>query len=695
MAIEDYSSIIFSLLIITGILSIIYKSFNHQKSFSNKTKPDKLLVFQLSTMFLIVTSIIILVIFDLFSIRTDIHDIKEAKLNDNSVLSLSNNSNLNSTNKENYNLRVEAHNKHILDFSKNNSINNHLIKTLNSTLSNSNKDEASIIKNSTKSNSIKSFRAKNEENKMTSDSIEYNNAKEESKYEPLDIDYINISLSIINLTFFIILPYPFFITLESIKQSNSNFFNFFNDNEEEADDSQSGINTSEDLNETKRFQSFKNYFYYLVILLSMNIIYYIRFVINKNSSQKNLVHYSVVPYNLKSISYINSIVEILNYSNLEVLLIIGKVLFVMYVPYGLSLLITKAINSFKNPIKARKAYKSNNLDINKNYETIKKITSEKIMVGIPLTKKEKQQLKEAKSKIDILDHKQEFLENKVSTWETIKLYCSFPLKFIGVFVLVLGILFFVISKMVICYNTIFNSICGSECGYLVTSYKSGFSLQDSFFGLLSDYNHNYNPTNFNSFTDYFLYNVKFFIEGSGKYLFFIIAFYAVVVFTSFNEAIKDLGLIIVVPFKIEYYNEESIKSSRFLNFLMYMTFAIISLVGFYEIILAFPEFMNFGYEASKCSLMLSGFTSDLCQISHIGVVSLKLKLNFSILSISNILFEIIFIVLSMIFVVYYPMKALIKLNNELDNKGLKRSNFNKKDKYNETIDEVEEEHLMA
>ena len=474
----------------------------------------------------------------------------------------------------------------------------------------------------------------------------------------------------------------------------------FNEEDIVANNSNSGINNSEDLIENKHFQAFKNYFYYLCILFSLNVIFYVVFTINTNNSQTNLIRYSLIPYNLRNLGYINnSKTIILNIANFELLLIIGKVLSLIYLPYGISLIISDSIVSFKAPMKIKKEYKNLNADINKNYDTIKILTAEKLMVGIPLTKKEKAILKEAKSKIDILEHKQEFLDEKVSCVETLKMYLSFPVKFVGLFLIIIALVFFIFSKFVVYYNFLKNSICGMECGYLLPTMKSGISLQDLIIGTTLNSNYNYNEiieifiksNNNNIFTsNSLLQRVYIFFKGPEKWIFLIIIIFLVLMLVAIVKSVKSIGLLVIVPFRLDFYKEEHIRNDYLLNFMLYCLYGLMSIICLNEVLNTFPDFLNFGLPANKCNLSITGIEEGVCELSQTGLFLIKLKMNFSMLTSFYIIFELMFLITASICLIYFPIKSIVNfynLNAENENFKEKRIGNDEYEKFEEELEE--------
>ena len=584
---ENLIQICLCLILTCGFAFLCYWLYSFQKSFSNKMKPSWLLISLLFILSTIVLSLFVFVLFDIFIDRKNFQEFAVTQL----------------------------------------------------------KPMKTNIKNSSSNSSFLE----------TSYTIHKRHVKEEI-YEterdfsvPEEITTRNYILLSYNILVYLILPFLFFYNLEYLT-----LLPFNKKTEESIDliekDSVAGINSEVDC-ENSLINVYKNYFYYLIGLFSLNICYYVNYILHQNNHYTNLIKYSTIPSNIRNISQINSTIEVINLYNFQVLLFIGKIFGMIYTPYGLATLVSKLIDSFKQPMKVKYEYKSLNANMAQNYQLIKRLTQEKIMVGIPLTKKEKEALKEAKANIEILDHKQEFLDEKTSLYETLKLYLLTPIKFILTFLLFLSIVVLLISKTVVIVNLLTNYICSGECGFITSNLKTGYSLQDLFYNANSDEI----GTTISS-------KIVYLITGPPRY--FIVL--AIIIFSllilAAIEGVKFIGFYIVTPFEICNYNIIEIKKCNMLSFMFYTTVFLCSLSVFYDILNLFPDVINFGINYSKCNLLISGI-SGFCDINQTGKLLLKSRINFPFTTQIFIFIDIVSVVIISILCIYYPVKSIFNLRN--------------------------------
>ena len=261
-------------------------------------------------------------------------------------------------------------------------------------------------------------------------------------------EWVLIALSFINFMFYFVLPFTGFYLLEEKRYNEENnttyetTANTNNQNDEDYDSDNNNHNNHSDSNNNLNsiiiedfnwFNILKNYFYYITIVCVLNVIYIISYNLATNNTNRNINRYSHLLNIILNLSKLNSTYEILTYANFEVLLLIGKILSLIYLPYGIAKIISNIIESFKDPWAMKKEFDKLDENFKINYETIRQITSEKLMTGKPLSRKEKQILKECKTKSKILEHKQVVLDEKASTIQIILDILAYPVKFIFIF----------------------------------------------------------------------------------------------------------------------------------------------------------------------------------------------------------------------------------------------------------------------
>ena len=661
---KEAIEVILNLFFIGIIISFFYwLSYKIQKKISNKPKPNLSLVFILTFLLTLIFALLYFIFDDVFFANSTKR--KEEK---SSIKSM--NTKENKENKENNPTTI------------------HEVKNMLNNISSSSPNMPNLA--NLKPQNLTEKENKNNQKSKTKneDNVKTNPHSSHSFVVERKEENLFFILSILNFIFAILLPFLIIYYYETTKE---NFLPNRNENEyfDEEDMSNSGINNSEEHTQSTNFQIFKNYFYYLVILFSINTIFYVIFNISFNNSKNNMAKFSNIPHSIRILAYISQTTEILNLANIEIVLILGKILLMVYLPYGLSILIKDLVFSLKAPVKIKREFKNLNADIAKNYETIKKITSEKIMVGKGLSKKEKNDLKEAKSRIDILEHKQEVLDEKVSIFETLKLYLLFPLKFISTFLLTFLLILLVLSKIITYFNVISNTYCGVECGFLSESVKNSFTLETFLLNFINkenyykeeSFNRNSNTEFLQSILSYF-YNTFYYLIGSQKIVVLTIILYLGIFISAVVKGLEEIGVIIFVPFKILCYKEDSVKSNHFLNLFLYLLFSLLIFSCIIEVFITFPDIVNFGFQAKNCSY--STVSNTTCELSTIGLFWLKLKYNFSTFSIFYIVFELIFLSLIVCLFTFYGIKAIISTKTEEEER-------NEKDKRLQEFNEEERE----
>jgi len=468
-------------------------------------------------------------------------------------------------------------------------------------------------------------------------------------------------ISIIIVFFYIFIPFVIFYFIEEKNcrqdEEGSNFpISIAQENDDEnllsSNCGYSNINPSisQAENNPWNLSLAKNYFYYLIAFTCLNIAYFIGYKINNLDSAKNLIRYSIMPEEMRKASSFNSDFEILVYANLGVLITVGKLLMVIYLPYGLASIIAKTVESIKIKTDGKREYTRLDTNFSKNYETIKNLTTTKIMTGRKLTKKEKQTLKACKDKEAVLQHKQEVLEEKYSNIHKFFSCLTLPVKCIFIFASVIITLAFIISKGWILYNELFNSICGGECGFKAKDYKAKFTIQSIM-----------------------LYLVELDRSNSGSLIYKAviigILFTLFVYFTScVIFSVYKLGIFNFIPIELENSQEKSEESHT--KFILYSITSILSFVILFEIFEVIPDFSYF-YDNNKCDLF--HITLQSCSISSIGLLSIKLYVNFVAFKYLDFLFSMLLLLMITVFMIYLPLKSNFLNQHEDEDRIIRRS----------------------
>ena len=122
-------------------------------------------------------------------------------------------------------------------------------------------------------------------------------------------------------------------------------------------------------------------------------MYLVYFRIFSNTSNSKLIRDTFVPEVIKKYSFLYSDFEVLSFINFSVLIAVGKTFSLCYVSYGGSKITSILIDSLRKTEEIKEEFSNLNNNMNKNSETIRLITSQKLMTGKQLTKQEKNILK--------------------------------------------------------------------------------------------------------------------------------------------------------------------------------------------------------------------------------------------------------------------------------------------------------------
>jgi len=361
-----------------------------------------------------------------------------------------------------------------------------------------------------------------------------------------------------------------------------------------------------------------------------------------SNDRRNLIRSSIIPEILKKHSYIYSDFEILSYINFGICLILGKVFALSYLSYGMGKAISGCVDSMINSDEIKREYSNLNNNFIKNNDTIRNITSQKLMTGKNLSKKERGLIKTCKENQTILEHKQFILEEKHSKCQVIMSYITLPFKFLFIIILVLLTFSFILSTLTVLIVTFNHNFCGFDCGYLTQKIDKAFSMQ-SLLSYLSDLKHGV------------------WIQNAIVGLMILFVLYSIYI------ALKNNGIYI---FFYSVYDQTELKNNKKLTMVAMVIFFIIGLSVTNDIIFLFQDFVKYGNLNKNC--ILTNFDSDLCGLSLTGMYMLKFNLNFPIFSFLNIVFNLFIITCSIFFVIFLPVVSAFRFfSNKGNNKEYK------------------------
>lgn len=449
----------------------------------------------------------------------------------------------------------------------------------------------------------------------------------------LNSDILDGIVNFMNAFLYIVLPLPLTYLINYYKQNDEyacnedekrflidNESNLSNMNHDSLDFKENKENV--DIYKSNEFEIlninvFKDYFYYCLCLVSVCIISYILHSIHSLDKNVNIAKNTIIPIQIREIYGVDFFKSIQLFL-FGLTLTIGKIYMNIYLPQGILAIVSQTLNKIKKTEKLTIEYRGVNGDIAKNYEIIKKITSERLMVGIPLTKKEALSLKKAREQIDVLDHKQEILEEKTSLVEKLKSFLAFPIHVITIILVIIISLILLYSKSMTIFNQLFNNLCGYQCGF-ITNVKTNNIIQDTF---------SINVMNFN----YFLLETKRFYFSFSIHTLIIIIAISLFYISCILEGIKKQGLITFIP--IKNFSELDIQYNHLINALMYLVCFMTLLTLPFELFTIFPDFMTFGYFSTN------KFNSNIQPKSYFSYLMLSFKVNFPLVYCFFILLDI-------------------------------------------------------
>lgn len=450
--------------------------------------------------------------------------------------------------------------------------------------------------------------------------------------------YIIYTLSFFNLLFYVILPLVLFYYIEEKNyQNETENKNIFKEEDlENLNGNGLIINQIANVSDISYLNIFKNYFYYLIAFTCVNLMYLIYFKVFYFSKSANINRYTTVPDVMRKYSHLFNENEILAFVNFGVLILFGKILFLIYTPYGMAKMSSSIIDNLSGKIEIKKEFNNLNNNMTKNSETIKAITSQKLMTGRPLSKKEKLLLKTCKETKTLLNHKQIILEEKFSNLQLFLHYLTLPAKFIFIFISILFAFIVTITKIFVLYNEYYKSICGKDCGYIPNKLTVGLSLQN-----MLNYLINNNENKFNYFVSLTLFLVFIYLTSSIMY------------------GLKFFGLVFMKK-------KDDIRQDKTLTLIYYSIFLILGVVAILEIFNMIPDLSFFYNNHYKCDVF--NIDSHDCVLSLFGIFTFKFNINFIIFRYIDLLFSFIFICSLIAFITYLPIKSLLHYWNNDEEK---------------------------
>jgi len=332
-------------------------------------------------------------------------------------------------------------------------------------------------------------------------------------------------------------------------------------------------------------------------------------------------------------------------------------------------LIASLIENLQHNQELKKEYNSLNSGFNKNFEVIKQITTQKLMTGKSLSKKEKNILRQCKENQTVLVHKQEVLEEKYSKIKAIIFFISFPLKFFAVILTVLISLLILISKVLSTYARLNLSDCGVYCGFFADKVPVSIGLQDIWMFALTQ-------------------TPKVFGITTAKFIMLMTALLYVYFLVNLIIGFKYLGLIDfsrlfslgnLKKCKIPLIKTTEIRSDKIISMIFYTLFFISGIAAIAEILHLNPAISFYMEHYSVCDVKL--IDKEECKFSAYMLFNVKNSVNFSLGMIFILGFDLIATVLTAFFVVYLPLKALM--------------NCIKKEEHKNRDSEEEEEYLIC
>jgi hypothetical protein len=360
-------------------------------------------------------------------------------------------------------------------------------------------------------------------------------------------------------------------------------------------------------------------------------MYLVYYKIFSNTQHSKLIRDTFIPEVLKKYSFMYSDYEILTYINFSILISIGKVFSLCYLTYGGAKIVSYLIDSLKRTQEIKEEFSNLNNNMNINSETIRMITTQKLMTGKLLTKEEKNLLKSCKENTTIFQHKQDILEEKYSKLQIFLSYFTIPFKFLLIISCLVLNFMIILTFSVVLYNKIFHNMCGaSYCGYLSLRINSmSFSLENVLFDLMRN-------------------NYKFL-------QFSLVCAIALFKISSLLFGLKFRG----ISLGYQFYSFKDLKSNPTVNFLFYSLFFLLSISILYDFNYLIPDYAYFFDLPDKCNFLRIEVPD--CGLSLIGLYYIKYSINLPSFVYFDLFMTFLTVVLSAFFMVYLPIKSTYNL----------------------------------
>lgn len=363
-----------------------------------------------------------------------------------------------------------------------------------------------------------------------------------------------------------------------------------------------------------------------MIWLGLNTLCYFNYLIQEENSSNTMLLRSMYlsDYLLTELKY-KGVFQLMNGFNYKLLNLIGKVLLAFYLPLGLVEFTKEIINSLTNKTIVVKRQKNQlNGNFNNSYDLVKKLNT-KQMSGVSLSKQEIILLNQAKLQIEMLGHKQDIIEEKLSKFNLIMNYLKYPINLVNSIFFIVILTSYLGTKFVNSVNAIM-SPCGFECGFIDSNSQNNI-LQNFVLSL-------YNPLGIN--TDLSFQGadkVEAVLEIFKFHTAYLVPFSIYIIFSIFAIksallAVKRHGIWVIYPLKLKNYSFSEVKVSKELSFGYYVNFGLMLSSLISQTISLFPDFAIFGFSAKSCEIASLGFSIGNCHLTSLGKTQLSENLNF-------------------------------------------------------------------
>ncbi len=298
---------------------------------------------------------------------------------------------------------------------------------------------------------------------------------------------------------------------------------------------------------------------------------------------------------------------------------LGKFLSIMFIPYGISKVTSNYIERLRININVKQEYNHLNNNFSRNFEVIKNLTCKKLS-GKPLSRKEKDLLKECQENQTILEHKQEILEEKYSPLQLFIYYFTYPLKVFLIFTTIVFAVFLIMNESIILYNDLNTSFCGIECAFVSTN-KIRLTAE-------------------NIFTNAYMNTLI-------QCICIIYLIVGLIYGLTESNIMTNLSHI---------FNIDNIKNNRVINLTYYMIFLATSLAIIEQSFKQTPTYSFFSFNKDQCDVK----SIEICGLSMYGIYYFRAYSNFELFKYIDIIYSITFISLLASFITINPIKAILK-----------------------------------